>query len=214
MNNETKLSKKETQVDKKAEKLKLKEAKKLAKQNKSNSKNTNKSNKSFRSKFTTTKAKNSNKIEHDKSELAKKLNIRISNPYGYYPEDVDPIIIKLQEEISNLTKENKSLSDEVYKLTKDLGDLRTEYSKFRMHASLGMVEVPIPSTTESLENISKIDDITGNQHDNQIPALASLLSDDEEDNSINIEPQINTEDTSNTKPKIKFKLNIGGNHNV
>ena len=61
------------------------------------------------------KDKVGSKIEQDKSQLAKDLNIRISSPYGYYPDDVDPIIIDLQTQLSNLSKENKQMAEEIDK---------------------------------------------------------------------------------------------------
>ena len=194
MNNDTKLSKKEAQEAKKTAR-ENKKAEKLAAKNAS--KNNTKTSKKP-SKFTKTKAKNSTKIEHDKSELAKKLNIRISNPYGYYPEDVDPIILQLQKDVSSLTKENKELSDKLYTAEKNLKDLSIEFQQFKLNASL--VEIKEPSIEESLINLSKIDNITGNQHDNQIPALANLLDDNVEENNNFIESQ------QPIKPKIKLKF--------
>lgn len=122
-------------------------------------------------------SKNDNKIEQDKSQLAKDLNIRISSPYGYYPDDVDPIITKLKEDVANLTKENKNLRDKNGELEKNIRAVSTELAQLKMQVSL--MEVPALSIEEGLTGISKIGNITGNNDDTPIAQLAAGLLDDE-----------------------------------
>ena len=146
------------------------------------------------------KDKVGSKLEQDKSQLAKDLNIRISSPYGYYPDDVDPIIIDLQNQISNLSKENKQLTDNNDKLKKDNEALRTEITRMKFSAQL--FERPI-SMEESLIGLSKINDITGN-HSNESPLDAiGLLQDDD--------PIINLDDDPPPVEKPKLKLNLKNN---
>lgn len=141
------------------------------------------------------KDKVGSKIEQDKSQLAKDLNIRISSPYGYYPDDVDPIIIDLQTQLSNLSKENKQMAEEIDKLKKNNQDLMTQMTQIKLNAQI--FERPI-SIQESLAGISQIGDITGNTDDYGNDALneiaAGLLNDPP---PVNIEP---------TKPKLKINL--------
>ena len=171
--------------------------------------------------------KQDRKIQQEKSQLAKDLNIRISSPYGYYPEDVDPIILDLQKTVSDLTKENKQLSDTVGDLTKKNADLSKQFSQLKLQMSIA--EIPI-SLDDNLTNISRgLGNITGNNNysNDDIPALSNMLQDDdytinEEDNLLNDvidlqKPEIESKTESKPKPKpkpkpkIKLKPKNGGN---
>lgn len=160
--------------------------------------------------------KQDRKIQQEKSQLAKDLNIRISSPYGYYPEDVDPIILDLQKTVSDLTKENKQLSDTVGDLTKKNADLSKQFSQLKLQMSIA--EIPI-SLDDNLTNISKgLGNITGNNNysNEDIPTLSNMLQDDddytinEEDNLLNDvidlqKPEIESKTESKPKPKLKLK---------
>lgn len=144
-------------------------------------------------------SKNEKKIEHEKSELAKNLGIRISHPYGYYPEDVDPIIAGLQSELSNLTKENISLSEELVQLKAKHKDLLSLYQKMKMDASVFGLNPSMISLEQSLEGLSKVSDINGGQKDTTpISQLKNMLEED----PISMETK---------KPSIKLKNKSGGN---
>lgn len=157
-------------------------------------------------KATKLKDRKNSKIEADKSELAKNLGIRISNPYGYYPDDVDPIIQKLQNDVASLTRENKQLTDQVADLTKKNKSLSSELSQLKIQVSL--MEVPSLSMEEGLLGMSKLNAITGNHYDESIPDLAATLLND--DPPIELpEPEI--EEPAKSKPVIKLKNKNGGN---
>lgn len=157
--------------------------------------------------------KQDRKIQQEKSQLAKDLNIRISSPYGYYPEDVDPIILDLQKTVSDLTKENKQLSDTVGDLTKKNADLSKQFSQLKLQMSIA--EIPI-SLDDNLTNISRgLGNITGNNNysNEDIPTLSNMLQDDddytinEEDNLLNNAIDLQkSEIESKPKPKPKLKL--------
>ena len=168
------------------------------------------------------KNKKNNEVEK-LSEIALRNNIRISKPYGYYPEDVDPIILDLQKTVSDLTKENKQLSDTVGDLTKKNADLSKQFSQLKLQMSIA--EIPI-SLDDNLTNISRgLGNITGNNNysNEDIPTLSNMLQDDdytinEEDNLLNDvidlqKPEIEskTESKPKPKPKIKIKPKNGGN---
>ena len=53
----------------------------------------------------TSRSNNSN-TSSDISEIARKYNIRVSAPHGYYPEDVDKVIADLDNQLTLLSKEN------------------------------------------------------------------------------------------------------------
>ena len=99
------------------------------------------------------------KFENELPEVAKRLGIRVSNPYGYYPEDVDKIIVRLEQDISDLTKENKQLSQELHDTKNKATLLQSELSQIKMQVSL--MEIPDVSTEESFAMLSRVGTITG-----------------------------------------------------
>ena len=90
-------------------------------------------------------------------DLAKKYELRISKPYGYFHEDVENTIIKLEAEINNLTKENIALTKEKERVDKELKDIKTEFSRFRTQVAFSAFD----ETTEAqdIAKISGINDI-------------------------------------------------------
>lgn len=106
------------------------------------------------------------KVEQELSELAKRLGIRVSSPYGYYPDDVDPIIENLETMVSRLTLENKKFSDELYESQEKCKSLSTELTKIKMQVSL--MEVPDVSAEEGFAMLSRIDSITGNYNSESV----------------------------------------------
>lgn len=65
---------------------------------------------------------------HDyKSEWAKEANIRISQPFGYFPEDVDLYIKKLEEKIKMTEVDEK-----IAKLEKENENLRSQIEFFKI----------------------------------------------------------------------------------
>lgn len=103
--------------------------------------------------------KKAEKFEHELPEIAKRLGIRVSSPYGYYPEDVDKIIFQLEKDVSSLTKENKDLRDELHEANVKSKALQTELTQIKMQVSL--MEIPDASTEESFAMLSRISTITG-----------------------------------------------------
>ena len=99
------------------------------------------------------------KFEQELPEVAKRHNIRVSSPYGYYPEDTDKIILQLEKDVSNLTKENKLLSQELYETKENLSKIQTELTQFKMQMSL--MEIPDVSPTENFAMLSRMSTING-----------------------------------------------------
>lgn len=136
--------------------------------------------------------KQDSQVQQEKSQLAKDLNIRISNPYGYYPEDVDPIIIGLQEQVNQLSKENKSLRDQVGDLTNKNKSLSNELTSLKIQVSVA--EIPV-SLEDNLDGLSQLGSINGMDYEDSTSDLASRLLDEPEEDNFNV-PK---------KPKIKLK---------
>lgn len=134
------------------------------------------------------------KIENELSELAKDLGIRVSSPYGYYPEDVDPIIAGLQKNVSDLTKENKQLAEDLNDIQSKLKSTQSELSQLKMQMSL--MEVPDVSAEEGFTMLSRIDSITGN-YDSESVADMKLQQ---------AQQQPYQQPQAPAKPKINIKL--------
>lgn len=100
------------------------------------------------------------KFEAEKPEVAKRHNIRVSNPYGYYPEDVDKIILSLESQISNLQKENTRLEEARNDLEKRFNNINDQYQAFKAQVIL-MEGSTDTSAEEDFANLSRIGDITG-----------------------------------------------------
>lgn len=134
--------------------------------------------------------KNNSKTGNELSQLAKDLGIRVSSPYGYYPEDVDPIISRLQKEVSDLTKENKQLADSLDDTTNKLKLVQSELSQLKMQMSL--MEVPNLSAEEEFAMLGKIDSITGQYNSESVVDIKQNLN--------------NSQPITTEKPKLKLKL--------
>lgn len=134
------------------------------------------------------------KIENELSELAKDLGIRVSSPYGYYPEDVDPIIAGLQKNVSDLTKENKQLAEDLHDIQSKLKSTQSELSQLKMQMSL--MEVPDVSAEEGFTMLSRIDSITGNYNSESVADMKLQLA----------QQQPYQQPQAPAKPKINIKL--------
>lgn len=99
------------------------------------------------------------KFENELPEVAKRHNFRVSSPYGYYPEDVDKVVIQFESDVSNLTKENKKLSEEVHETKEKLTKIQTELTQLKMQMSL--MEIPDVSQSESFAMLSRMSTING-----------------------------------------------------
>ena len=137
----------------------------------------------------------SSKVEQDLSELAKRLGIRVSSPYGYYPEDVDPIIANLEKTVSDLEIENKKLSEQLHTTQTNLSSASSELAQIKMQMSL--MEVPDLSAEEEFAMLGRIDSITGQYNSESVVDMKQQLQQ---------QPQPAPQHSSPLpKPKIKFK---------
>lgn len=75
------------------------------------------------------------KFEQDLPEVARRLGIRVSSPYGYYPEDVDKHILDLEDQVRHLTAENQQLTADYTQSKRNEIDLQTELNKLRIQMS-------------------------------------------------------------------------------
>lgn len=90
------------------------------------------------------KKKESKTVKEKLPETLEKLNIRVSTPYGAYPEDVETVVSDLLEKVDKLETANVELSKKNTQLERDLHLVNTELAKMKIDVSL----MSIPETTE------------------------------------------------------------------
>lgn len=90
------------------------------------------------------KKKESKTVKEKLPETLEKLNIRVSTPYGAYPEDVETVVSDLLEKVNKLETTNAELSKKNTQLEQDLHLVNTELAKMKIDVSL----MSIPETTE------------------------------------------------------------------
>lgn len=90
------------------------------------------------------KKKESKTVKEKLPETLEKLNIRVSTPYGAYPEDVETVVSDLLEKVNKLETTNAELSKKNAQLERDLHLVNTELAKMKIDVSL----MSIPETTE------------------------------------------------------------------
>ena len=106
------------------------------------------------------------KFEQDLPEVAKRHNIRVSSPYGYYPEDADKVIIDLEEAVNNLTKENMRLRDEYNTAKANELSLQNEYQSLRMQMSL--MEYPDASMEQATSIFDRVPTLSGQEPSGEV----------------------------------------------
>lgn len=93
-------------------------------------------------------AKKDKKTNFEKSEIAIKYNIRISQPYLYFPEDVDKVLTEITKQLESITKENESLVKQRDTAEKNLSKLQSQYSELQLQMSLLQVDDPFYTETK------------------------------------------------------------------
>lgn len=136
------------------------------------------------------KKKNLNIGTHEKSDVAKKYGLRISNPHGYFPEDVDKLILKLESQIETLEKETHQLEERLTIALDEKRMIDSEYKKMKMQMSL--MEVPDTTTEEDFSMFGRLQNINedvGNMPE-KLPEIVesriplAILEDDGKDESV------------------------------
>lgn len=93
----------------------------------------------------------------EKSDIAKKYGFRISTPNGYFPEDVDSIIEKLENQLSLLEKETINLEKQLEQTLEDKRLAEKELTRLKFDISL--MEVPDTSANEDFSMLSRLENI-------------------------------------------------------
>lgn len=88
-------------------------------------------------------------FEQDLPIILKKYNVRVSKPFGCYPEDVEAVLTRLEEENNNLAKENTQLAEDAEKFKKQYKEVQAEFTKFKMQVQLMKFETSTPEADEA-----------------------------------------------------------------
>ena len=110
------------------------------------------------------------KFEQELPEVARRLGIRVASPYGYYPEDVDRIILDLEESVNALEKENKQLKDDYQVARQNELDMQTEFNKLKMQMSL--MEFPDASMEQATSIFDRAPTLGGNAPSGEVSTPA------------------------------------------
>ena len=107
------------------------------------------------------------------SDVAMRHNIRISNPYGYYPDDVDRVIRKYEELTNTLQAETQRLEKLYSKTLEEKKAADTEIQRLKL--DMMTYEVPDTSTEEDIAMIARLSNINENVGtlEHEIPKINS-----------------------------------------
>lgn len=108
----------------------------------------------------TRKSKKSKNPSSEISDIAKKYNIRVSAPHGYYPEDVDRVLTDLDKQLTLLSKENSTADIKIAELIKERDSLKTIVTKLKLQIST--MEIPDASTETDFHMLSRLSTINPN----------------------------------------------------
>ena len=102
--------------------------------------------------------KKKQQLTHELSEIAKRHNIRVSTPHGYYPDDVDKLLSNYESAVNQLQSETKRLSEQLEQSRSDCAALRAEVTKLQLDMS--NLEIPDVSANESFAMLSRLENIS------------------------------------------------------
>ena len=106
------------------------------------------------------KKKKNNGPSPNLSDVAMRNNIRISNPYGYYPDDVDRVILKLENLINTLQAETQKLERELASTSDELKTARATIQQLKL--DMMTFEPPDTSAEEDIAMIARLSSINEN----------------------------------------------------
>ena len=85
-------------------------------------------------------------VNNEISETGKRFHLRVSRPYGYYPEDVDNLLLNQEVQIEQLQKENTVLTQRNADITKELEQAKTEIVRTRFNQNVILPDEPEDDT--------------------------------------------------------------------
>lgn len=149
------------------------------------------------------KKKKKNQTGSEMSDVGKRHNLRISNPYGYYPEDVDKVLLNYEKLLSSHETEIKNLETQLEQTKAEKKMIDDEFRKMKME--MQFIDIPDISPDESFSMVGKLRNINpevGGLPD-QVPEIAESVNHFEIVADESQEPQ--TFDDLISKPKKKKK---------
>lgn len=109
------------------------------------------------------------------SEIGEKYNFRVSTPQGYFPEDVDKVIVDLEHRLKSLSNDNLKLRKERDEAVADKKVIDEEYKKLRWDMSV--FEVPHTSAQEDIAMLNELSNVNSSIE----PANEEIISTGDDD---------------------------------
>lgn len=88
------------------------------------------------------------------SQVLKEFGLRVSKPYGVFPQDVETLVENFLKEKKELTKLNLHLTEENEQLKQDVADLKASITQLKMDMS--MFEIPDSTEAQDFERLNKL----------------------------------------------------------
>lgn len=100
--------------------------------------------------------KNKNNVgkNQDLPTIITKYGMRVSTPYGVYPQDIENVLISLEKEKAELERINTQLTLDNERLKEDLTELKTINTQLKFDMSL--IEIPDTTTSQDFTNLNKL----------------------------------------------------------
>lgn len=127
------------------------------------------------------------------SEIGEKYNFRVSTPQGYFPEDVDRVIIDLEHRLESLSNDNLKLRKERDEAVADKKVIDEEYKKLRWDMSV--FEVPHTSAQEDIAMLNELSNVNSSVE----PANEEVISTGDEDDDLDFVLDIISDNDSSKK---------------
>lgn len=124
------------------------------------------------------------------SEIGEKYNFRVSTPQGYFPEDVDKVIVDLEHRLESLSNDNLKLRKERDEAVADKKVIDEEYKKLRWDMSV--FEVPHTSAQEDIAMLNELSNVNSSIE----PANEEIISTGDDDDLDFVLDIISDNDTS------------------
>lgn len=154
----------------------------------------------------------------DIPENLKKHHLRVSTPYGMYPEDVDKLVSDLESQLSRLSKENKNIEELYSQAAKERDDIKAELTKLKLQVTL--MEIPDTSTEEDFQMFSRLNTINPavgsisekvvekQNHPYVEPIISNKIEEDEEEQEKDQDTQEVFDDLVSNKPSFKEQIGL------
>lgn len=101
--------------------------------------------------------KKNNNVGHTLSDVIVRNGIRVSSPYGCYPEDVENVLLKYEDLVNNLQSETQRLDRELERVKSDYKMVDDELRRLKF--DMTVMEVPDTSAETDMAMLGRLSNI-------------------------------------------------------